>query len=240
MKNLSGSFEKNEQIAGKNIYTHSFNISYSFLVYQELWRMQPLSKLFFSISYRITFSSPHAYISAFHDVILGVSHHHHHHRGDRIRGRFPTDETDQKGSPVTWYQRSITLPSHSYGIHEITQVIRDEMPEIGSIETGILHLFLRHTSASLTINENADPDVPADLNRALEHVAPESLPFRHTIEGPDDMPAHVKSSLVNCSLQIPIGQGSMLLGTWQGIYLCEHRKSRHRRKIVATLQGEPR
>jgi secondary thiamine-phosphate synthase enzyme len=141
---------------------------------------------------------------------------------------------------VPWFQRRITLPSFSYGIHEITQTLREEMPEIASVDIGLLHLFLQHTSASLTINENADPDVPGDLNFALEHVVPESLSFQHTIEGPDDMPAHAKSSLVHCSLHIPVGEGRMLLGTWQGIYLCEHRKSRHRRKIVATLQGEVR
>jgi secondary thiamine-phosphate synthase enzyme len=101
-----------------------------------------------------------------------------------------------------------------------------------------LHLFLLHTSASLTINENADPDVPADLESSFNSLAPEDFPYRHTCEGPDDMPAHVKAAMLGCSLTIPIRDGRPVLGTWQGIYLCEHRNRASARTIVATLHGE--
>jgi secondary thiamine-phosphate synthase enzyme len=101
-----------------------------------------------------------------------------------------------------------------------------------------LHLFLCHTSASLSINENADPDVPVDLEMALNHVVPESLPYVHTLEGPDDSPAHLKASLVGVSLTLPIRDGRLVLGTWQGIYLCEHRDRGGRRRLLATLHGE--
>ena len=104
--------------------------------------------------------------------------------------------------------------------------------------TPLLHLFLQHTSASLTINENADPDVTVDLEMAIDRIAPESFPYVHTLEGSDDMPAHVKSSLFGASLTVPVGEGRLLLGTWQGIYLCEHRQAKHRRSIVLTLTGE--
>jgi secondary thiamine-phosphate synthase enzyme len=104
----------------------------------------------------------------------------------------------------------------------------------------MLNVFIQHTSASLTINENADPDVLVDLERALDSLAPEDFPYQHTIEGGDDMPAHVKSSLFGCSLSIPIGDGRLRLGTWQGICLCEHRRRAGRRSLVITLQGDHR
>jgi secondary thiamine-phosphate synthase enzyme len=106
------------------------------------------------------------------------------------------------------------------------------------VRTGLLHLFLQHTSASLSINENADADVPRDLEDAFSDLAPENRPYRHTCEGPDDMPAHVKASMIGCSLTIPINQGRLCLGTWQGIYLCEHRNRAGRRRVVATIWGE--
>ena len=139
---------------------------------------------------------------------------------------------------MIWIQRKITLPSHSQGVWSITSEILRALPELDSIETGMLHLFLQHTSASLTINENADPDVLDDLTRITEKIAPVSFPYSHTCEGPDDMPAHVKSSLFGVSLTIPVGQGRLLLGTWQGIYLCEHRQRPHRRNLVLTLFGQ--
>ena len=120
----------------------------------------------------------------------------------------------------------------------ITREICEAMPELASIRVGLLHLFLQHTSASLTINENADPDVMLDLEMAVDRIAPESFPYMHTLEGTDDMPAHVKSSLFGASLTVPVGEGRLLLGTWQGIYLCEHRLAQHRRSIVLTLTGE--
>jgi secondary thiamine-phosphate synthase enzyme len=106
------------------------------------------------------------------------------------------------------------------------------------VRVGLLHLFLQHTSASLSINENADADVPLDLEDSLSAIAPEDFPHRHTCEGPDDMPAHVKSSLLGCSLTIPISEGRLCLGTWQGIYLCEHRRRGSSRRVVATIWGD--
>lgn len=102
----------------------------------------------------------------------------------------------------------------------------------------MLHVFLRHTSASLTINENADPDVPLDLESAFNALAPEDFPHRHTVEGPDDMPAHVKASLLGASVSVPVENGRLCLGVWQGIYLCEHRDRAGERALVLTLQGE--
>lgn len=106
------------------------------------------------------------------------------------------------------------------------------------MKTGLLHVFIRHTSASLTINENADPDVQTDLGMSFDRIAPESWPYVHTCEGPDDMPAHVKVSLTDSSISIPIGNGRLLTGTWQGIYLCEHRDHGGRRRLILTVQGE--
>jgi secondary thiamine-phosphate synthase enzyme len=139
---------------------------------------------------------------------------------------------------VSWLQREIQLPRLGRGLHLVTREIVQALPELRGVRIGILHVFLQHTSASLSINENADADVPADLDRALDRLAPEELPYRHTIEGPDDMPAHVKASLMGCSLTIPIRDGQLLLGTWQGIYLCEHRRNVQRRSVVLTIQGE--
>lgn len=112
------------------------------------------------------------------------------------------------------------------------------MPELASYRIGMLQVFIMHTSASLTINENADPDVRVDMETAANLIAPESMPFIHTCEGPDDMPAHVKSSMFGCQLQIPIRDGSLALGTWQGIYLCEHRNRGGSRRLTLTVQGE--
>ena len=137
-----------------------------------------------------------------------------------------------------WHQRQIVIdPPARRRITLITREIVQAMPEIAEIKAGLLHLFLQHTSASLTINENADPDVLTDLEMAVDRIAPESFPYIHTLEGSDDMPAHVKASLFGTSLTVPVGDGRLLLGTWQGIYLCEHRRARHRRSLVLTLIG---
>lgn len=138
---------------------------------------------------------------------------------------------------MSWTQRTITLPAQSRGFHLVTRHIVAAMPEVAEVDAGLLHLFIQHTSASLTINENADPDVRVDLEAAVNHIAPEDFPYQHTCEGPDDMPAHVKASLLGAGLTIPVGGGRLLLGTWQGIYLCEHRNHAGSRKVVATLQG---
>jgi secondary thiamine-phosphate synthase enzyme len=139
---------------------------------------------------------------------------------------------------MSWTQRTLHLPAHPRGLHLITREVATALPELKSIDVGLLHVFLQHTSASLTINENADPDVPADLEDALSAIAPEDFPHRHTVEGPDDMPAHVKTSLLGAGLVIPVAKGELCLGTWQGIYLCEHRRQGGRRKLVLTLWGE--
>ena len=139
---------------------------------------------------------------------------------------------------MAWIQRKIIVPALSRGFHLITHQIEENLTEMRSIQVGTLHIFIQHTSASLSINENADSDVPLDLERSLNAIAPEDFPHRHTIEGPDDMPAHVKSSLLGCSLTVPVCAGRLDLGTWQGIYLCEHRNRAGARKLVLTLQGE--
>jgi secondary thiamine-phosphate synthase enzyme len=139
---------------------------------------------------------------------------------------------------MPWIQHTLQLPAMTRGFHLITREIEDAVPELARIKTGVLHLFIQHTSASLTINENADPDVPADLESSFSAIAPEDFPYRHTCEGPDDMPAHVKASMLGSSLTVPVANGGLCLGTWQGIYLCEHRRHGGRRKIVLTLWGD--
>jgi secondary thiamine-phosphate synthase enzyme len=139
---------------------------------------------------------------------------------------------------VAWIQRKIELAAKSHGFHLVTRDVVTALPELSQIAVGLLNVFIQHTSASLTINENADPDVPADLESSFAAIAPEDFPHRHTCDGPDDMPAHVKSSLLGNSLSIPVADGSLCLGTWQGIYLCEHRRHGGRRRLVLTLWGE--
>ncbi len=135
------------------------------------------------------------------------------------------------------FQKQLELPVFPAGCHLITDRVLNEIPEIKTIRAGMLNVFIQHTSASLTINENADPDVPRDLAQLQEQWAPESFPYRHTLEGRDDMPAHGKASLMGASVQIPIGNGAPLLGVWQGIYLCEHRRNAGRRTLILTLWG---
>jgi secondary thiamine-phosphate synthase enzyme len=139
---------------------------------------------------------------------------------------------------MSWIQRSLQLPAFPRGFHLITHDVAAALPELGRCRVGLLNVYIQHTSASLSINENADPDVPADLETAISAIAPEDFPYRHTCEGPDDMPAHVKSSLLGSSLTIPVIGGSLCLGTWQGLYLCEHRRHGGRRRLVLTLWGE--
>jgi secondary thiamine-phosphate synthase enzyme len=139
---------------------------------------------------------------------------------------------------MAWYRKMLTLPPYRRGFHLISDRVVAALPELKEVRIGWLHVFLQHTSASLTINENADPDVPRDLEAAVHALAPEDFPYAHTLEGPDDMPAHVKASLLGSSLLIPVEHGRLLLGTWQGIYLCEHRNHGGARHLVLTLQGE--
>jgi secondary thiamine-phosphate synthase enzyme len=137
-----------------------------------------------------------------------------------------------------WLQKEIVLPAFPRGCHIVTQHILQEIPKLREFSVGLLHVFIRHTSASLTLNENADPDVLVDMNMAMNRLAPESWPYVHTCEGPDDMPAHIKASLTDSSLSIPITNGQLGTGTWQGIYLCEHRNRGGRRKLMITIQGQ--
>jgi secondary thiamine-phosphate synthase enzyme len=140
---------------------------------------------------------------------------------------------------MAWFQKQFALGPHSRGFHLVTDDVEIALgTELRQLRVGLLHLFLQHTSASLSINENADSDVPRDLESAFARIAPEDAPYRHTCEGPDDMPAHVKAAILGCSLTIPIRDGRLCLGTWQGLYLCEHRNRGGRRRIVATLWGE--
>ncbi len=139
---------------------------------------------------------------------------------------------------MAWFQEHVRLPEFQRGFHQITHHVENALPDISRIKKGLLHVFILHTSASLTLNENADPDVPLDMESSLNAIAPEDFPHRHTCEGPDDMPAHVKASLMGSSVTIPISQGELCLGTWQGLYLCEHRNYGGNRKLVLTMQGE--
>lgn len=139
---------------------------------------------------------------------------------------------------MTWMQRALQLPPQRRGFHLITRPIVEALPELRRFRVGLLNVFIQHTSASLSINENADPDVPVDLEQAFNAIAPEDFPYTHTSEGTDDMPAHVKASLLGSSLTIPLRDGSLCLGTWQGIYLCEHRNRAGSRRLVLTVQGE--
>ena len=139
---------------------------------------------------------------------------------------------------MAWFQDTFELPPKRRGFHLVTEEVVARLPQLASVRVGLLHLFLQHTSASLSINENADSDVPLDLETSLSALAPEDFPYRHTCEGPDDMPAHVKASLLGASLSIPIREGRLALGTWQGIYLCEQRNHGGRRRVVATIWGE--
>ncbi|MBM4004131.1 MAG: YjbQ family protein [Planctomycetes bacterium] len=141
---------------------------------------------------------------------------------------------------MEWHQRTLALTKRPRGFHLITREVVAAVPEISRISVGLLHIFIQHTSASLSMNENADADVRADLETALNAIVPERFPYQHTLEGPDDMPAHVKSSLLGCSLLIPVSQGALAMGTWQGIYLCEHRDRASTRRLVLTLWGVPR
>ena len=138
-----------------------------------------------------------------------------------------------------WVQREITLRPRPRGFHLVTAEVESELPELRSVQVGLAHLFIRHTSASLTLNENASPDVRRDFESWFDDAVPEGAPFwTHTLEGADDMPAHIKASLLGPSLSLPIRDGRLALGTWQGIYLCEHRDRGGARTLVATVQGE--
>ena len=138
-----------------------------------------------------------------------------------------------------WAQQQINLPAFSRGFHIITSYVIDSVPEIKNQSIGMLHLFIKHTSASISINEGADPDVRVDFETHFNKLVPENSPdFIHNAEGPDDMPAHIKSAILGSSLSIPITDGKINLGTWQDIYLCEHRNHANGRKLIVTIEGQ--
>ncbi|EPP6258849.1 secondary thiamine-phosphate synthase enzyme YjbQ [Cronobacter sakazakii] len=137
-----------------------------------------------------------------------------------------------------WFQQTLTLKARPRGFHLITDDIISQLPALSQVKTGLLHLLLQHTSASLTLNENCDPSVRRDMERYFLGAVPDNGHYEHDDEGPDDMPAHIKSSTLGVSLTLPVKQGRLLLGTWQGIWLGEHRNHGGSRRIVATLQGE--
>ena len=138
-----------------------------------------------------------------------------------------------------WLQREIRLPAAPRGFHLVTGHVTEGLPELDDVRAGLLHVFVRHTSASLTLNENASPDVRRDFESWFNAVVPEKAPFwTHTIEGPDDMPAHIKASVLGPALTLPVSRGRFALGTWQGVYLCEHRDHGGPRSVLATAWGE--
>jgi secondary thiamine-phosphate synthase enzyme len=138
-----------------------------------------------------------------------------------------------------WIQREITLRPRPRGFHLVTGEIESAVPELRELRVGLAHLFIRHTSASLTLNENASPDVRDDFEAWFDAAVPEDAPYwTHTIEGPDDMPAHIKASVLGPSLSLPVRDGRFALGTWQGVYLCEHRERGGPRSVIVTLVGE--
>lgn len=138
-----------------------------------------------------------------------------------------------------WFQKEVTLAARKRGFHLVTDEIVRQLPELRKLKLGLLNVFIKHSSASLTINENADPTVRVDFESFFNHAVPEDEPYyQHTYEGRDAMPAHLKSSILGSSLTIPVTQGDLNLGIWQGIYLCEHRNHGGTRTLVLTLQGE--
>lgn len=140
---------------------------------------------------------------------------------------------------MKWFQKTLRLPAVRRGFHLITDLLEAQLPELEELEVGLAHIFIQHTSASLAINENADPTVRHDFEQHFNRAVPENAPYyRHTLEGPDDMPAHIKAALLGASVTVPITNGRLNLGTWQGIYLCEHRNHGGKRTVVVTLQGQ--
>ncbi|CEJ59894.1 Putative UPF0047 domain protein [Penicillium brasilianum] len=150
-------------------------------------------------------------------------------------------ESNTTPPTMSWFQKNFTLPSRSRGSYLITDTVLAELPEIRDYKVGMLNLFVQHTSCALSLNENWDDDVRADMSDALDRIAPYDRKgnlYRHSAEGEDDMPAHIKSALIGASVNIPISNGRLATGTWQGIWYLEFRTSRHTRKVVATIQGE--
>ncbi|KUI62563.1 hypothetical protein VP1G_09686 [Cytospora mali] len=162
---------------------------------------------------------------------------------------FPSSPTANSNNPfadlnmASWSQKQFNLPSKSRGSYLVTDHIVSSLPEIKEYKVGLLNLFVQHTSCALSLNENWDDDVRADMSDALDRIAPEEGPkgedlYRHSAEGPDDMPAHIKSALIGASVTIPIRDGKLATGTWQGIWYLEFRAMKHQRRVIATIQGQ--
>ncbi|AFZ68107.1 secondary thiamine-phosphate synthase enzyme YjbQ [Deinococcus peraridilitoris] len=138
-----------------------------------------------------------------------------------------------------WYSTVLTLSPRPRGFHLITRDVQTALPELGRVQVGLLHVFVQHTSASLALSENASPDVRRDFERFFNRLVPDGASYlEHTDEGPDDMPAHLKAALLGSSLTVPVSRGRLALGTWQGLYLCEHRNAGGARSLVLSLHGE--
>lgn len=171
-----------------------------------------------------------------------TSHQHHPHPPDSYDKSRNMASSNHRGIQIgsAWFQRKINLRPQHRGVHLVTEEILRQMPELGQFSVGLCHVQILHTSASLALNESWDPDVRDDMEMMLNKIVPEGLPYRHSCEGPDDMPAHVKACFLGSSLTIPITDGKLSLGTWQGVWLCEHRDHAGSRKLVITLSGCPR
>ena len=139
---------------------------------------------------------------------------------------------------MTWLQRQLVLAPRQRGFHLVTSDVQNALPELATIRVGVLHVFIQHTSASITINENADSDVRRDLESSLNALAPEDFPYVHTLEGPDDMPSHIRMVLTRSSESIPIADGKLQLGTWQGLFVYEHRHGPMQRRLSVSVIGE--
>jgi secondary thiamine-phosphate synthase enzyme len=140
---------------------------------------------------------------------------------------------------MEWIQKTITLRARPRGFHLVTRELSDQLPELAGLRVGLAHFFLQHTSASLTLNENASPEVRGDFESHFDRMVPEDQPwYRHTLEGPDDLPAHLKTSLLGSGVSVPVAGGRLALGTWQGIYLGEHREEGGPRRVVVTIWGK--
>lgn len=169
-------------------------------------------------------------------------HHPHHPPESSYEKSHNMASSNHRGIQIgsAWFQRKINLRPQHRGVHLVTEEILRQMPELGQFSVGLCHVQILHTSASLALNESWDPDVRDDMEMMLNKIVPEGLPYRHSCEGPDDMPAHVKACFLGSSLTIPITDGKLSLGTWQGVWLCEHRDHAGSRKLVITLSGCPR
>ncbi|KAK1756042.1 hypothetical protein QBC47DRAFT_378931 [Echria macrotheca] len=199
--------------------------------------------LFFVLVILAFFPGIFHFLWSFPLSLLFPSPHHHHPDTSSHQNSHDPDYYHSPEPHIMWTQKQFTLPSRARGSYLITDQVLKELPEIRNYKVGLLNLFVQHTSCALSLNENWDEDVRADMSDTLDRIVPEAGPkgealYRHDAEGPDDLPAHVKSALIGASVTIPIRDGKLALGTWQGIWALEFRTAKHTRKVVATIQGE--